>query len=160
MAANDNVNWQLHYIYVNKKRAGIFFGICRYCGMDIARPNYGTTGLKDHITRRHPAALQLQQAEVPADPPSPLLGVLPVVDEAQRLRVLKKEYPVQAIIDHRWNTAKDGGFKRRGGQPTGRMEYEVVWEKYPDKNTWEPFSHLANAQEKLHEYISINRIQV
>ncbi|KAH7703005.1 hypothetical protein AAVH_29831 [Aphelenchoides avenae] len=151
MAANDNVNWQLHYIYVNKKRARIFFGICRYCGIDIARPNYGTTGLKDHIARRHPAALQLQQAQVPADPPSPLLGVLPVVDEAQRLRVLKKEYTVQAIVSHRWNTAKDAD---------RQMEYEVVWEKYPDKNTWEPYNHLSNAQEKLHEYISINRIQV
>lgn len=41
-----------------------------------------------------------------------------------------------------------------------QMEYEVVWEKYPDKNTWEPYNHLSNAQEKLHEYISINRIQV
>lgn len=58
--AMANVDWQQHFIYVNKKRSRIYFGICRYCGMDIARPNYGTTGLCDHITRRHPAALQLQ----------------------------------------------------------------------------------------------------
>jgi len=97
---------------------------------------------------------------VPPNPPSPLLGVLHVVEEPKRQRVLKKEYPVLQIVNHRWNTSKDGSFRRRGGKPTGRMEYEVAWRGFEGKNTWEPHSHLANAQEKFHEYININPIQL
>jgi hypothetical protein len=40
------------------------------------------------------------------------------------------------------------------------MEYEVAWRGFEGKNTWEPHSHLANAQEKFHEYININPIQL
>lgn len=58
---DDNCNYPAHFVYINRPRECVFIGLCRYCGADISRPNYGTSGMRDHLKRRHPRALESPQ---------------------------------------------------------------------------------------------------
>jgi hypothetical protein len=71
-------------------------------------------------------------------PPEPI-----IVDDHE-------EGEVEEILDHRIETR---GRKRKDGSSGGHHYYLVKWKGYhTDDSTWEPESHLANAQEALEDF--------
>lgn len=56
--ANTRVNWNRFFAYKNMPKRSVWIGICRICGKDVCRPNWGTSGMKDHMERKHPNELQ------------------------------------------------------------------------------------------------------
>ena len=95
-------------------------------------PVFHVSRLKPYITGR-----------TPAPPP-------PDVDE-----VGEELYEVECIVDHQ---LKDVGGRRKkdaSGQPIPNLRdrYLVKWIGYPSEhNTWEPPTHLENAQEVIDEF--------
>jgi hypothetical protein len=64
----------------------------------------------------------------------------PTVDSLEIAAVDKVEYVVEAIVNHRYTSAK-----ARKKKLKSQLEFQVAWRGYPaDQNTWEPYAQVKS----------------